>query len=533
MATKIPSPTLDTRSGDLVVAEAIGNLPAELSDRSDANPAVTVIEAVGSIFDKDLYQANQWPSAVMQKALALVGVNQLSATAATVTQQFTLSAPQPNDTVIASGTLVSTADGTLSFATTAATTVRAYTSPAGTISLTAGSAAVTGSGTTFTTSLAAGWAISTDKNTWYTVASITNDTSLTLTASAASTVSGSSYYAGAITATAPAQATVTGSSTNAAAATLTTLTTSVAGVASTTNPAAATGGTDAETTTNAIARAPLAFASRDTATSVADFQYFAQLILGTNGRAIAQANTNNTTAASGYVSYGLLSPLWTTSSSVSAQERANVTRDLVQRIPSGVTLIDLAANIQQFVTAGSGSSQGTMFACAAYRKQAYDATSTNLAIAAAINTYLSPNTYPWGRTIDPADLAGVLEALTQIDHVVTINGVVAVGMNYTVVANNVSFTNGSTTATGTASDFTGMTANQTFLLDQTNNATYLVTNISSGTLTITPAYAGPTNSQKPAWFTSKQTTLANWYSLPYSSLSVSSANSSIVIVGAV
>src|SRR5215831_5351841 len=98
MATSIvPAPILDTRNGDLVVAESIGSLPSELSDRSDSNPAVVILEASGNQFDKLLFQINQWPSAVIQKALALVGTLQNQATAATVSQTFTLSSPQVKD----------------------------------------------------------------------------------------------------------------------------------------------------------------------------------------------------------------------------------------------------------------------------------------------------------------------------------------------------------------------------------------------------------------------------------------------------
>lgn len=534
MATLVPAPTLDTRNGDLVTAQAITSLPAELSDRSDSNPAVVCIEAQGSVADKHGFQINSWPSAVIQKCLALVGVvlNPQQPSIAQLT--FVLSAPQPADTVIPTGTQAQSTDGTIVVATLAAATVTAYSSPAGTITLTAGSATVTGSGTSFTTSVQAGWQISVDKSTWYTVQSITNNTTLVLTASASASVSGA-FFAGAVSVTTAGQATTTGLATNAGAGVLNTLGTSPAAVASVSNASAATGGSDLETVTSAIARAPLAFASRDTAITPTDFVTFATRTLGNNSRAAAQGSTNNTVAAAGFITYALLSPSWTTSVPVTTQERANVNRDLFGRTVTGVTLVDVPANLQQFVSAGSGVSQGTMFACALVRKSAYDGASTQVAAAAAINNYLSPNTYPWGRAIDPDDLAAQLNPLIQVDHILTINGVLAVGMNYTVVANAVSFTNGATTATGTASDFASMTPNQTFLLDQTNNAAYLVTNVSSGTVTFTPAYAGPTASLTPAWFTSKITALASWYSLPYSALSVSSISppASIVIVGAV
>ncbi len=533
--TKIPAPVLDARNGDLITAQSIGALPPELSDRSDSNPAVVIIEACGSQFDQFLFQLNNWPSAVIQKVLALIGTTLNAAQYATVTQTFALSSPQQSDTVVPANTLVQTGDGSIVFATLADATIAAYKSPGGTISLTAGSTTVSGSGTSFTTDAPAAFQLSTDKNTWYTVASVTNDTALILSSSAASTVSAQAYYAGAVSTTAPAQAQNVGSAGNVAAAKLVSLGSSIAGVSTTTNAAAAIGGADVETTAAAMVRAPNVFATRDMACTVSDYAYFAQQILGIGGRAIARANTNNTTAQNGYVTVAGLSPTWTTSSSITGQERANFVRDLATRTYGGATTIDVPANVQQYITAGSGSGAGTMFACAVYRKAAFDVTSTQVAIAGQVNSYLSPNTYSWGRTIDPADLVGQLEALSQIDHVATINGVVAVGMNYCVVANNVTLTNGSTSATGTASDFTNMTAGQTFLLDQINNAVYLVTAAVGGTLTITPSYAGATNNQKCAWFTSLATTLANWYSLPYSNLSTTTTApaASVVVVGSV
>ena len=535
----VPSPTLDSRNSDQITAEAVSSLPAELSDHSASNAAVVIIEATGVQLDQDLFQVNNWPQAVIQKALALVGVTLNSATAATVQQTFTLSAPQSSDTIVPAGTQFANADGSLVFSTLSDLTITAYKTGTGTVYINSGSTTLNGTGTTFTADLQVGYQLSVDKSTWYTVASIGSDSVATLTSSyAGATISSGAavaYYVGAVTGTVSAQCTTTGLATNAAAGSLTSLQTQPAGVASTTNAAAAAGGADEETTANAIARAPQAFASRDIACTASDYGYFATKILGVGGRAIAQVNTNNTTAVNGYVTIAMLSPAWTTSTAVTAQERANVIRDANGRSFAGATLVDVAANIQTFTTAGSGSSTGTMFACAVYRRAAYDSTSSRIAIAGAINTYLSPNTYTWGRSIYPGDLVGQIEALQQIDRVANINGVLAVGMNYTVVANNVSFTNGSTTATGTAGDFTNMTANQTFLMDQTNGAVYLVTNVSSGTLTITPAYTGPTGTLKPGWFTATHKALTNWYSLPFSNLSVSSASPpvSVLVVGSV
>src|SRR5579884_3702400 len=219
---KVPAPVLDTRSGDQVAAAAIGALPAELSDRSDSNPAVVIIEACGAYFDKLLFQLNQFAAnGVIQKCLSLVGVTLNSAQPGIVTQQFTLAAPQSTDTVIPKGSSVSTNDGTLVYSTTADLTIRAFSVPAGTISLTSGSATVTGSGTSFTTDAPAGYMISTDKITWYTVSSVTNNTTLVLTTSAASTVTAAAYYSGAVNGTVQAQATTNGLATNAAANSLT------------------------------------------------------------------------------------------------------------------------------------------------------------------------------------------------------------------------------------------------------------------------------------------------------------------------
>src|SRR3990167_3800692 len=129
MSTTVPAPVLDLRNGDAVTAQAIAALPDELSDRSASNPAVAIIEATGTFFDKLIYQINRWPSAVVQKVLSLCGVTMAAATAATVSQSFTLSAPQSTDTVAAKGTQVSTTDGATVFSTLSDLTIAAYTTP--------------------------------------------------------------------------------------------------------------------------------------------------------------------------------------------------------------------------------------------------------------------------------------------------------------------------------------------------------------------------------------------------------------------
>lgn len=532
MATTVPSPSLDTRNGDQYTAQAIASLPSQLSDRSDSNPAVVIIEALGSIFDALLYQLNRWPSAVIQKVLNLCGVTLIPATAATVQQTFTLSAPQQQDSVIPTGNQISTADGSIVFATLADLTLRAYTTPSGTISLTAGSTAVTGSGTSFTTDVQAGWAISTDGATWYTVASITNNTALVLTSSAASTVSGSAYKSGAITGTVSAQATTTGTSTNVAAATLTTLVNQPAGVASTTNAAAATGGTDLETTTAAILRAPTAFAARDVALSTTDYEYFAQKVLGSNSRVKALANSNAGTTATGFVTVALLSPSWTTASAVSAQERASVIRDLATRTFTGATTVDIPANIQRF------DQSPNIPAVLVWRKSTYDESTVRVNVAAAINNLLNPNSYSWGRTVYTTDLVQVVEAAAGVDRIHSVNGIPAVGTIFQTAANAISFTANSTTATANAADIGSgkITQSVTYLIDTTNKTAYLVTNISGTTLTLSSAYAGSTGSvSSMTYLNTGDTALTNSWSLPYSALSVVSTApaASVQVVGVV
>lgn len=541
MATIVPAPTLDTRNGDLVVAEAIGSLPSELSDRSDSNPAVVIIEACGNQFDKLLFAINQWPAAVVQKALNLIGVTIKPAAAGLVTQTFTLSAPQQGDTVIPTGTQVATTDGTIVYATTSDLTIKAYTTPAGTIALTSGSAAVVGTTTAFPNDGSwNGYQIQVQGGAWYTILSVTDTTHLTLTAPAASTTSGA-FNVGPITGTVTAQCSTTGLTGKVGAGALIALQSSPAGVASTTNAAAATNAADAETTAAAIARAPTEFAARDVACSAADYGAYAAKILGSGGRAQAKANTNGSAAQSGYVTIGLLSPTWTASAPVSASERGAVIRDLQARSFAGATLVDVAASIQSY------TSTPNLFGCAVYRNAQYDEASTQFAVAGAINTLLSPNTYPWGRTIFIDDLVQALDALPQIDRVLTVSptgaldtsgnalgGVPAVGLNYQTTPNNVTFTTGSATATGTAGDFTSMIPRQTYLIDSVNKQAYLVVTVSSGTLTLHTPWTGTTGAVKPPWFNSVDVTLPVWYSLPYSNLATSgTAPASVLIVGAV
>jgi len=518
MAT-VPNPTLDARNGDLVTAQAIASLPDELSDRSDGSPQVVLLEANGALYDALIYQLNNWPRAVLQKVAALVNVQLLDATAATTTLQFTLSAPQANDTIVSAGTEVATADGDIVFATTADLTIGGYLIPAGTISMTAGSNTVTGVGTTFVTGSAwVGYQIRAVNGTWYTIASVSSTTSLALTANAASTVSGQAWNVGAVVGSAPAQATTTGADTNAGSDTLTSLQSSPPGVASVTNTTDAAGGSDQETAAEAVLRAPDAFAVRDVACTADDYAEFARKQLGDLGRARAKSNVNLTTATAGYVTIALLSPTWTTSSAVTASERAAVVRDLQGRSFFGATIIDTPASLLLLTS---------RFSDAAVRS----------AVAAKLNTYLSPDNYPWdlvaypnGRPIYVADMADAAEAADGVDRIYEINGRIACGTDFRTTANAIDFTNGSTGAVCNAADSANMVAGQTFLYSAADGRAYLVTAIpTSTTLTLDRVFEGTTASPTAVpFFTSDDRALANWYTLPYANLT--SAAPSILVV---
>lgn len=540
---KIPDPVLDDRAGDLVTAQMIASFPAELSDRSDSNPATVVAEAFGYGYDRLRAAVNQFPRAVLQKVAALVGIEILDATAATVTQTFTLASPGARDTVISTGATVSTDDGSVIFATTSDMTVTAYTTPTGTVSTTSGSATVTGSGTTFVTgSTWVGYQIQIPANTgtWYTILAVGGTTSLTLTTSATATVAGAAWNVGPIAGTAPAQATTTGVNTNVGANKLTTLVGGGSGVASTTNAAAATGGTDDETSAAAVERAPTAFATREVACHVDDFAAFAATTLGSGGRARARANFNVSAAAPGYVTVAMLSPNWTTATTVTALERSAVMRDLAGRTAATTTPIDLPVVVQSF------TATPTLFAVAVYRNKDYDEATVKVNVAAAMNTYLSPATYPWDpprysggyRPIYVPDLVAVVESAAGVDRVEAINGVPCVGMNYRTSAASMTFTNGSAAVTAVgATDYANATAGQTFLIDATNKAAYLVTVKSGGNaFTLDRNWGGSTGaaSNVPFW-TSQTTNLTDWFYLPYSNLSVTSTATaaSIVVVGSV
>jgi hypothetical protein len=194
-------------------------------------------------------------------------------------------------------------------------------------------------------------------------------------------------------------------------------------------------------------------------------------------------------------------------------------------------LIDLPVSIYQ-----PQSALG--FAAAVYRNANFDATTVRTNIAAAANTYLSPNTYPFGRVIYMPDLIKIVEATQGVDRVQEINGVPAVGTNYQACPASLTFTNGS--ASATTGSTTGYTAGQSFIIDVTNNAVYLITAFVANTsVTFDRAWAGTGGAATPNYFTSKDDDMNGgtnnplWYAVPYSNLSTTTAPASIVVVGSV
>lgn len=518
-----------------MAAQAVGSLPAELSDRSDSNPAVVIVEAAAWLYGKLSYQLNRWPRAVVQKLMALVGITLEDAAAATANLTFTLSAPQQADKVIDAGTEVATTDGSIVFATTADLTIAAYTAPAGTIAFTAGSDAVVGTGTSFTTGSGwVGYQIGIQGTggaapaTWYTIESVTDGTHLTLTAVASSTTSGS-FFVGPITGTTSSQATTTGTTTNVGAGKLTSLQSSVSGVASVTNNAVASGGRDEESVDDAIARAPNAFAARDVACSASDHADFARRILGAGGRAQARQTTNLTAAATGYTTVALLSPTWTAASPVTTAEQSAVDRDLAPRTYGGATVVLTPAIIYE-PTVG----------IVVVKKAQYADEQVQSNVAAAINNWLSPNTYPWGRVIYPTDLAAAAELAEGVDRVLSINGVVCAGTGYASAPADPNWTNGS--ATATVADTSWVVDNQTIVLDETTKVPYLViSHVLNTSITVDRAWTGSSGSQTNPYFYARDddgnsgTASPIWYYLPYSNLSTSTSSppASVIVYGSV
>jgi len=530
-----PDPVLDTRNGDEVAAEAIAALPDELSDRSDSNPAVVLIEAVASVYDKALYQINRWPRAVVQKIMAICAVTLRPSAGGSCTQQFTLSAPRSTDSIIPRDTEVATLDGDITFSTLSDMTIAAFSTPTGTVATTAGSATVTGTGTTFVTgSTWVGYQIQIPAGTgaWYAIAAVGSTTSMTVTPTVGITVTAQAWNVGPVSGSTTVRATTTGATTNVGAGKLISLASSPAGVSSTTNTTAATGGRDEETAAESVARGPSEYGARDVACSDEDYQQHAEKVLGENGRVKARAGYNDTTATTGFVSVAMLAPSWTTSSSVTTADRTAVIRDLSSRSQSGVTLVDLAATVTPLTASGS------IPAVVLYRNSQYDSTSVRINAARAINTYYSPNTYTWGRDRYIADLQAVAESATGVDRVLTINGVPAVGTNYQTAAAAMTFTNGSASVTVVgAADYAASTANQTFLIDSANNVAYLITAKSGGNaFTLSSTWAGSSGAASSVpFFTAANVSAASWYTLFYANLGTTTASppASIIVTGSV
>ncbi len=535
MANLVPAPVLDTRNGDKVAAQAIEALPAELSDRSDSNPAVVLIEAMVSVWDKALYQINRWPRAVIQKMMAICGITLRGAKPAITTQEFTLANPQRADSVVPRLTEVSTLDGATTFQTLSDLTIAAYATPTGTVATTAGSVTVTGTSTAFVTGTTwIGYQIQIPAITgaWYPIASVSSTTVLSLSSACDVTVTGQAWNVGPVSGSTTAQATTTGASTNVGAGKLIALASSPAGVSSTTNTTAATGGRDEETAAEAVERGPTEYAARDVACSDEDYEQFAVKILGDNGRAKARGGFDDTTETEGFVSVAMLSPAWTTSSSVTTVERAAVARDLGTRSQSGVTIVDIAATVTSLTAAGS------IPAAVVYRNSQYDETSVRVNIARTVNTLYSPNTYTYGRDRYTADLQEAVESAKGVDRVEVINGVPCIGTDYRTSTASFTFTSLSAAVTGIgATDYARLVAGQTILINSVGKSAHLVTALGgSSTCTISPAWDGSSGAASDVpYFKAADVPAASWYELFYANLGTTESTlpASIVVTDSV
>jgi len=133
------------------------------------------------------------------------------------------------------------------------------------------------------------------------------------------------------------------------------------------------------------------------------------------------------------------------------------------------------------------------------------------------------------------DLVKAIESATGVDRVYSALGTMAVGTTWQQSGHTMTFTNGSTTVTANNIEVLLMKPYQTFIADTTNGAAYLVTAASGTSITLDHAFAGTTVTSTPFYFHAQDTTLTNWYTLPFSSLSVDSTNpaASIIVTGSV
>lgn len=216
MATITP-PNLDPQDEDTLVATAINNLPAELSDRNSASIAVKLLEACGAFYGALVKQLNLVPDKLYLTLLALLGLTLTDATSATTTLQF--SAATSSGATVPAGTVVKTGTG--------ADAVK-----------------------------------------------FTTDTALASTDFAQATIGGTPI-AGLYLATVTATCATPGIVGNVVTGLLTYLEQPISGVTAVTNTTDATGGTDTETLDSLKARAPDVIRANSRAITLADFETLA------------------------------------------------------------------------------------------------------------------------------------------------------------------------------------------------------------------------------------------------------------------
>lgn len=124
----IPLPRLDDRSFDQLVDQAIararGTCP-DWTDFSPGDPGVTLIEAFAFLTEAMLYRLNRVPPKLRLALLNLAGVTVRPPSAASVDLLFSRIAGSPQDAkvTIPSGTIVTTADGSVAFIVAARTVI--------------------------------------------------------------------------------------------------------------------------------------------------------------------------------------------------------------------------------------------------------------------------------------------------------------------------------------------------------------------------------------------------------------------------
>lgn len=105
----VDPPNLDPRDEDEVVADAVANLPAELTDRNSASDAVKLLEACGTFYGALLFYLNRIPDRLYQTLLNLVGIERRDAESATVELEFSAASGQAP--TVPAGTVVKTGSG--------------------------------------------------------------------------------------------------------------------------------------------------------------------------------------------------------------------------------------------------------------------------------------------------------------------------------------------------------------------------------------------------------------------------------------